>query len=327
MVRLAAGRHASIRREPAQEIRGHRQRPFLRRRLARALASSCATSCCSGSTQGVKIFRVDNPHTKPFPFWEWMIREVNGALSRRDLPRRGLHPAEDDEAARQGRLHQQCYTYFTWRNTKQELTEYLTELTQARAERVLSGRTSSPTRPTSTRITSRPAAGRASSSRATLAATLSASTASITASSSARPRPIPGKEEYLNSEKYEIKAWDYDRPGNIREHIRRLNRIRRENPALWDFRNVHFLNAFNDNILAYAKLTPEGDNCVLVARQPRSAATVRNAPTRCRSGSSASRTTRAIEAEDLLRAAVQVARQIAPHRPRPGGAPRRDLAP
>ena len=76
--------------------------------------------------------------------------------------------------------------------------------------------------------------------------------------------PYPGKEEYLNSEKYELKAWDYDRPGNIREHIIKLNHIRRENPALWDFRNVVFTGAYNDNIIAYAKTTPDADNCVFV---------------------------------------------------------------
>ena len=75
---------------------------------------------------------------------------------------------------------------------------------------------------------------------------------------------MPGKEEYLDSEKYELKAWGFDRPGNIKEHIRKLNRIRRSNPALWDFRNTIFLNASNDQILSYARLTREKDNCVLV---------------------------------------------------------------
>ena len=68
--------------------------------------------------------------------------------------------------------------------------------------------------------------------------------------------PMPGKEEYLDSEKYELKAWDMDRPGNIKDHIKKLNQIRRSNPALWDFRNTTFLNAWNDNILAYARMTP-----------------------------------------------------------------------
>ena len=76
-----------LRREPAEEVRGHRQRPLLRRRASRRCGWRCATSCCSGSSSGVQIFRVDNPHTKPLPFWEWLIARGAGARSRRDLPR------------------------------------------------------------------------------------------------------------------------------------------------------------------------------------------------------------------------------------------------
>src|SRR5690606_13166150 len=78
-------------------------------------------------------------------------------------------------------------------------------------------------------------------------------------------RPVPGKEEYLDSEKYEIKAWDYDRPGNIRDFITRLNRIRRENPALHDHLGLRFYNAWNDNILVYGRMTPAMDNFLLIA--------------------------------------------------------------
>ena len=77
--------------------------------------------------------------------------------------------------------------------------------------------------------------------------------------------PIPGKEEYLDSEKYEIKAWDYDRPGNIRDYVARLNQIRRENPALQEFTNLRFYNAWNDNIIYYGKMTAAKDNIVLIA--------------------------------------------------------------
>ena len=100
--------------------------------------------------------------------------------------------------------------------------------------------------------------------RATLAATLSSVYGIYNGFEMCEAAPYPGKEEYLNSEKYELKAWDYHAPGNIREHIIKLNRIRRENPALWDFRNIVFTGASNDQIVAYAKTTPEGDNCVLV---------------------------------------------------------------
>jgi starch synthase (maltosyl-transferring) len=76
--------------------------------------------------------------------------------------------------------------------------------------------------------------------------------------------PLPGREEYLNSEKYELKAWDWDRPGNIRAEVAALNRIRAANPALHDLRGLLFLNAWNDNILAYARFTPAKDNAVMV---------------------------------------------------------------
>ena len=104
MVQAPARRLDSIRGESAEEVRGHRQSRFLLRRQRRAVGARCATLCCSGSTQGVRIFRVDNPHTKPFPFWEWLIREVQSRRSRRHLPVRSLHPAEGDEGARQARL-------------------------------------------------------------------------------------------------------------------------------------------------------------------------------------------------------------------------------
>ena len=101
--------------------------------------------------------------------------------------------------------------------------------------------------------------------RGTLAATLSSVYGLYNGFELCEGRPMgPGKEEYIDSEKYEIKAWDYDRPGNIKDHIRKLNRIRRDNPALWDFRNVSFLNAWNDQILAYFRMTPARDNCVMV---------------------------------------------------------------
>jgi starch synthase (maltosyl-transferring) len=77
--------------------------------------------------------------------------------------------------------------------------------------------------------------------------------------------PLPGKEEYLDSEKFEIRAWDFDRPGHIKDDIRLINRARRENPALWQFTNLTFLNVWDDNILAFYKLTPERDNCIVVA--------------------------------------------------------------
>ncbi|MDQ4137155.1 MAG: alpha-1,4-glucan--maltose-1-phosphate maltosyltransferase, partial [Pseudomonadota bacterium] len=211
--------------------------------------------------QGVRIFRVDNPHTKPIPFWTWMIREVNDRYP--DV----IFLAEAFTRPKMMRMlakigFQQSYTYFTWRNTKHELIEYSTELAGEMGEYY---------RPNFFANTPDinpyylQTSGRAGFIvRGTLAATLSSVYGIYNGFELCEGRPVPGKEEYLDSEKYEIKAWDYDRPGNIREHITRLNRIRRENPALWDFRNILFLNAYNDSILAYARLTPAKDNCVLV---------------------------------------------------------------
>jgi starch synthase (maltosyl-transferring) len=210
---------------------------------------------------GVKIFRVDNPHTKPIPFWQWMIREVNDRHPDVIfLSEAFTRPKMMRKLAKIG--FQQSYTYFTWRNTKQELIEYVTELMGEMGEYY---------RPNFFANTPDinpyylQTSGRASFIvRGTLAATLSSVYGLYNGFEICEGTPYPGKEEYLDSEKYELKAWDFDRPGNIKEHIRKLNRIRRENPALWDFRNTRFLNAWNDQILSYARLTPQKDNCVLV---------------------------------------------------------------
>ncbi len=211
--------------------------------------------------RGVRIFRVDNPHTKPIPFWEWVIGEVNGAFPDAIfLAEAFTRPKMMKKLAKAG--YQQSYTYFTWRNTKAELIEYGTELAGEMGEYY---------RPNFFANTPDinpyylQTSGRAGFVvRATLAATLSSVYGIYNGFELCEAAPYPGKEEYLNSEKYELKAWDYDRPGNIREHIIALNRIRRDNPALWDFRNVAFTAAYNDNIIAYAKMTPNGDNCVFV---------------------------------------------------------------
>ncbi|HVL73482.1 MAG TPA: DUF3416 domain-containing protein, partial [Beijerinckiaceae bacterium] len=212
--------------------------------------------------QGVKIFRVDNPHTKPIPFWEWMIREVNAAHPDVIfLAEAFTRPKMMRKLAKVG--FQQSYTYFTWRNTKAELIEYMTELAHSPMGEYYRPNFFANTPDINPYYlqTSGPAGFVV---RGTLAATLSSVYGIYNGFELAEGRPVPGKEEYLDSEKYELKAWDYDRPGNIREHVKRLNQIRRENPALWDFRNILFLNAWNDNILAYVRMTPAKDNCILV---------------------------------------------------------------
>ncbi len=211
--------------------------------------------------EGVRIFRVDNPHTKPMPFWKWLIAEIN-----RDYPdvlflaEAFTRPKVMKQLAKVG--FQQSYTYFTWRNAKWELQEYMRELAGEMADYY---------RPNF--FVNTPdinpfylqTGGRAGFVvRATLAATLSSSWGVYSGFELCEARPLPGREEYLDSEKYEIRVWDYDRPGNIKAHIRALNRIRRENPALQDFRNISFLNAWNDNIVAYARMTPDKTNCIFV---------------------------------------------------------------
>ncbi|MEZ5833470.1 MAG: maltotransferase domain-containing protein [Dongiaceae bacterium] len=213
--------------------------------------------------QGVKIFRVDNPHTKPLPFWEWMIGEVQRA--HRDvvfLSEAFTRPKMMKRLAKVG--FTQSYTYFTWRTTKAELTEYLTELTQQEPKEYYRPNFFANTpdiNPVHLQTGGRPAF----IARATLAATLSASYGIYSGFELCEATPIQGKEEYLDSEKYEIKAWDWDRPGNIREHIAQLNRIRRDNPALHELTNLQFYNAFDDNILLYGKMTAAKDNTLLIA--------------------------------------------------------------
>jgi starch synthase (maltosyl-transferring) len=213
--------------------------------------------------QGVKIFRVDNPHTKPVPFWEWLIREV---LDRHPdaifLAEAFTRPKMMKQLAKIG--FTQSYSYFTWRTTKAELTEYLSELTQDEPKEYMRPNFFANTpdiNPVFLQTSGRPGF----QSRLVLAATLSTVYGIYNGYELCEGTPIPGKEEYLDSEKYEIKVWDYDRPGNIRDYIARLNHIRRENPALQEFSNLRFYNAWNDQILLYGKMTAAKDNVILMA--------------------------------------------------------------
>ncbi|HYC04128.1 MAG TPA: maltotransferase domain-containing protein [Azospirillaceae bacterium] len=212
--------------------------------------------------EGVRIFRVDNPHTKPFPFWEWMIREVQDAFPDTIfLAEAFTRPKLMKRLAKLG--FNQSYSYFTWRVGKQEFTEYLTELTQGPARETMR-----PNFFVNTPDINPPylhdGNAAAFKTRAVLATTLSSIWGMYSGFELCEGRALPGKEEYLDSEKYELKAWDWDRPGNIKSYIRRLNRVRRENPALQQLTNLRFLNAHHDNVLAYFKATPNKDNVVVV---------------------------------------------------------------
>ncbi|AWW41217.1 alpha-1,4-glucan--maltose-1-phosphate maltosyltransferase [Streptomyces cadmiisoli] len=213
---------------------------------------------------GVRIFRVDNPHTKPVVFWERVIADVNGTdPDVIFLAEAFTRPAMMHTLAQIG--FQQSYTYFTWRNTRQELTEYLTEL---------SGEAASYMRPNFFVNTpdilhaylqhgGRPAF----EVRAVLAATLSPTWGVYSGYELCENTPLrDGGEEYLDSEKYQLKPRDWDaaeREGRtIAPLITTLNTIRREHPALRRLRNLHFHRTDNDALIAYSKRT--GADTVLV---------------------------------------------------------------
>ena len=181
--------------------------------------------------QGVRIFRVDNPHTKPLPFWEWMIADVRGRHPDVIfLAEAFTRPKMMYRLAKVG--FSQSYTYFTWRNTKQELTEYLDRADAPPVRRSTSGRTSSSTRRTSIRLSCRPRAAPGFLIRAALAATLSGLWGMYTGFELCEAAPLPGREEYLDSEKYEIRVRDFDRArATSWPRSRALNRIRRAQPG------------------------------------------------------------------------------------------------
>ncbi|GAB1311882.1 hypothetical protein MFIFM68171_02092 [Madurella fahalii] len=212
---------------------------------------------------GVRIFRVDNPHTKPLPFWEWMI----GELRRADpgvifLAEAFTRPKMMKRLAKVG--FNQSYTYFIWRNTKQELTDYLTELTRGDCRHTMRPNffvNTPDINPYYLQTSGRPGFR----VRLFLAATLGANYGVYSGFELCETAAIPGKEEYLNSEKYEIRARDWDQPGNIRSDIAFINRLRQENPALRQFTNLNFYNAWNDAILYYGKFSDDLSNFLLFA--------------------------------------------------------------
>jgi starch synthase (maltosyl-transferring) len=214
--------------------------------------------------QGVHIFRVDNPHTKPFPFWEWLIAEI-----KRDCPEAiFLAEAFTRPKALYGlakRGFTQSYNYFPWRNTKWELTQYLTELTQTEVREYCGPNlwTNTPDILTEyLQYGGRPAF----MVRLILAATLGPSYGIYgPAFELCENRPIaPGREEYLDSEKYEIKCWDIDRPDSLRGLIGQVNQIRRENPAFRVNHDLRFHEVDNEQIIAYSKSSLDRSNQVLV---------------------------------------------------------------
>ena len=213
--------------------------------------------------EGVRTFRVDNPHTKPLDFWEWLIREVQ---ERHPdvvfLSEAFTRPKVMRALAKIG--FTQSYTYFTWRNFKEELTEYFEELTRSEMAEYFRGNLFTNTPDILPEILQRggPPAFRM---RAALAATLGSLWGIYSGFELCEAEPVPGTEEYRHSEKYEVRVRDWDSPGNLKDEIARLNLIRRENPALQVTRNLRFYQATSPHVLFYGKMTPARDNVILVA--------------------------------------------------------------
>jgi starch synthase (maltosyl-transferring) len=213
--------------------------------------------------QGVTLFRVDNPHTKPMPFWEWLIAEV-----RRSHPEVIFLAEAFTRPAMMARLGKlgfaQSYTYFTWRNSKKELEEYFGELNQSPWRECYRPNFFVNTPDINPYFLHH--SGRAGFLiRAALATMGSGLWGMYSGFELCESAPVPGKEEYLDSEKYQLRPRDYHAPGNIVGEITRLNQIRRDNRALHSHLGFQAYNAWNDNILFFGKRTAERDNFILVA--------------------------------------------------------------
>lgn len=213
--------------------------------------------------QGVRVFRVDNPHTKPFRMWEWLIGELKRQYPDAIfLAEAFTRPKVMYYLAKSG--FTQSYTYFAWRNSKWELTEYLTELTQTEVSEYYRPNFWPNTPDILTEYLQ--SDGRAAFiARLVLAATLSSNYGIYGPAFElmANRAIAPGKEEYLNSEKYEIKHWDIDRPDSLKDTIASVNRARKDNPALQSNAGLRFHRIDNESLIAYSKSTPEGENVVL----------------------------------------------------------------
>jgi len=234
------------------------------------LWNACRDAVLFWIERGVTIFRVDNPHTKPLSFWEWLIRDVQRVHPEAVfLSESFTRPKRMQSLGKLG--FTQSYTYFTWKNTAWELRDYVEELTKtemaeyyrpnffANTPDILHEYLQTGGRP-AFRI------------RLILAATLSPTYGIYSGYELCENVPVHhGSEEYLDSEKYEIKVRDWNAPGNIKQDISKLNRIRREETALHELTNVRFLKSDFDGILAYKKSAPGNDLIVVVNLDPHAA--------------------------------------------------------
>jgi starch synthase (maltosyl-transferring) len=213
--------------------------------------------------QGVRIFRVDNPHTKPFPFWEWLIREVQtvdpGVIF---LSEAFTRPKVMKALAKLG--FTQSYTYFTWRTGKEELQAYLSEITRY-PEREYFRPNFFTNTPDILPFHLQGGEPWMFKARVALAATLSGNYGIYNGFELLEHAAVPGKEEYLDSEKYELKVRDWDQPGNIKSYIGHLNWLRRSHPALQQTSRLHFAQVDDRDVIGFVKEAEAGDDAVAVA--------------------------------------------------------------
>ncbi len=212
--------------------------------------------------QGVKIFRVDNPHTKAFRFWEWCIQEVQKEYpDAMFLSEAFTRPKVMAELAKLG--YTQSYTYFTWRNTRKEMEEYMTEISKTASKEYFRPNFW-PNTPDILAYELMNANANQFVKRFILAATLSSNYGMYgPAYEFMDNTPMGnGKEEYYNSEKYEIKVHDWSLRNRMTDIITRVNRIRKENTALQDTYNIHFTNTSNEQLMSFLKISADGRNII-----------------------------------------------------------------
>jgi starch synthase (maltosyl-transferring) len=212
--------------------------------------------------RGVRIFRVDNPHTKPVAFWQYLVSGVRDKYPDVIfLSEAFTRPKMMKALAKAG--FNQSYSYFTWRNSKRELIEYFTELTQTEMSEYFRANLW-PNTPDILPFVLQDGGRPAFMIRVLLAATLSTLYGIYSGYELCENEALPGREEYLDSEKYQWKERDWNAAGNIKVWITRLNKIRKENRALQFYNNLRFYHADNDAILFYGKMTPARDNIILI---------------------------------------------------------------
>ncbi len=231
------------------------------------LWNACRDALLFWIARGVKIFRVDNPHTKPLSFWEWCIRDIQTSHPETIfLSESFTRPKRMKGLAKLG--FTQSYTYFTWKNTAWEIKQYLTELTQTDMAEYYRPNFW-PNTPDILHEFLQTGGRPAFRIKLLLAATLSPNYGIYSGYELCENAAVQaGSEEYLDSEKYQIRVRDWNAPGNIKQDISKLNRIRREQPALHELTNLSFLNTDYAAILAYKKSSPGNDLIVVVNLDP-----------------------------------------------------------